>query len=205
MIRIIDYGVGNIQAFLNLYSRLGIPAKRAKNNSEIADASHLILPGVGHFDYAMQKLNNSGMIKKIEDMVIKDKIPILGICVGMQMLADSSEEGFLNGLGWLPGCVKSLKNNMMDDSLPLPHMGWNELQIKSNNSLFSSYTNESPQFYFLHSFYFCALGPSEVIATTNYGIDFDTVVSNGNIYGMQCHPEKSHSWGQNFLQSFAEL
>lgn len=205
MIGIIDYGVGNVQAFLNLYDRLGVKAKRAQNLNDFAEVSHLILPGVGHFDYAMQRLNNSGLLERLEDMVITQKVPILGICVGMQMLADSSEEGTSEGLGWLPGSVKSLKSQLKVDSLPLPHMGWNDLQVKTKHKLFSLSESEAPQFYFLHSFYFSASGSSKVIATTNYGIDFDTVVSNGNVFGMQCHPEKSHSWGQSFLKSFAQI
>jgi glutamine amidotransferase len=205
MIRIVDYGIGNIQAFLNLFDRLGLEAKRAKDIDDLEDASHLILPGVGHFDYAMQSFNNSGLRVRLEELVLKQKVPILGICVGMQMMADSSEEGILDGLGWLPGSVKSLKSCIMNDSLPLPHMGWNELQVNINHELFPSVDSEPPEFYFLHSFYFSAKLPSDVIATTNYGINFDSVVCNGNIFGMQCHPEKSHTWGQRFLRAFAEL
>lgn len=205
MIVIIDYGVGNVQAFLNLYDKLGINVKPASTTNDLADASHLILPGVGHFDYAMQRLNDSGMREQLEKMVLIQKVPILGICVGMQMMADSSEEGVLDGLGWLPGSVKSLKSCIMNDSLPLPHMGWNELQVNTHHELFPSVDSEPPEFYFLHSFYFSAKRPSDVIAITNYGINFDSVVCNDNIFGMQCHPEKSHTWGQRFLRAFAEL
>ena len=205
MIVIIDYGVGNVQAFLNLFERSGLPAKRARNSDDLADASHLILPGVGHFDYAMRSLNNSGLRERLEDLVVMQKVPILGICVGMQMLADSSEEGVLPGLGWLPGCVQAIASNSIDDSLPLPHMGWNELQIRMHHGFFPSAAPEPPQFYFLHSFYFRAKNQSDVIATTNYGFDFDAVVCHGNVFGMQCHPEKSHFWGEHFLRTFAEL
>ena len=123
----------------------------------------------------------------------------------MQMLADSSEEGVLPGLGWLPGSVQALAGDSMNESLPLPHMGWNELQIKTQQNLFPSTVSESPQFYFLHSYYFRAKNQSDVIATTNYGFDFDAVVFNGNVFGMQCHPEKSHIWGEHFLRAFTEL
>ena len=205
MIAIIDYGVGNVQAFLNLFDRLGLRARRASTPNDLAGTSHLILPGVGHFDYAMQKLNNSGMREELEKMVLIQKVPTLGICVGMQMMADSSEEGTIDGLGWLPGCVESLKNQSKNDLLPLPHMGWNKLEVKMNHQLFPAANQEPPEFYFLHSFYFRAKQPSNVIATTNYGSAFDSVVCNGNVYGMQCHPEKSHFWGQRFLSAFAEL
>ena len=204
MIRVIDYGVGNVQAFLNLFNRVGLSAERAKNVDDLADASHLILPGVGHFDYAMRSLNNSGMRECLEDLVVTQKVPILGVCVGMQMLANSSEEGDLPGLGWLPGCVQALAGNYEHGTLPLPHMGWNELQINTHHGFFPSVASESPQFYFLHSFYFSAKNKSEVIATANYGFDFDAVVCNGNVFGMQCHPEKSHIWGEHFLRAFAE-
>ena len=205
MIVIIDYGVGNVQAFLNLYDRLGLPAKPASTPHDLVNASHLILPGVGHFDYAMRRLNDSGMREQLEKMVLIEKIPVLGICVGMQMMADSSEEGIEDGLGWLPGCVESLKTLPANDLLPFPHMGWNELEVNMHHNLFPSAGLEPPEFYFLHSFYFRAKEPTHVIATSNYGVNFDSVVCNGNIFGMQCHPEKSHSWGQRFLRAFAEL
>lgn len=204
MIRVIDYGVGNVQAFLNLFNRLGLAAERARNRYDLTDASHLILPGVGHFDYAMRSLNNSGMREYLEDLVVGQKVPILGVCVGMQMLANSSEEGDLPGLGWLSGCVQALAGNYEYDTLPLPHMGWNDLQVKTHQDFFPPDTPKPPQFYFLHSFYFSAKNQSDVIATTNYGFDFDAVVCQGNVFGMQCHPEKSHFWGEHFLRTFAE-
>lgn len=205
MIRIVDYGIGNIQAFLNLFDRLGLEAKRAKDVDDLVDASHLILPGVGHFDYAMKSFNNSGLRVRLEDLVLKQKVPLLGVCVGMQMLADSSDEGVLPGLGWLPGSVHSLAGNLTDDSLPLPHMGWNELQIQTSSSVFLSSRTELPQFYFLHSYYFRAKDRSDVLATANYDFNFDAVVRHENVFGMQCHPEKSHRWGEQFLLAFTEL
>lgn len=205
MIRIVDYGVGNIQAFLNLFDRLGLQAKRARDVADLADASHLILPGVGHFDHAMQGFNSSGLRLRLEELVLKRKIPLLGVCVGMQMLANGSDEGILPGLGWLPGHVNSLIGKPMDASLPLPHMGWNELQIQMPSSVFPSNEIAPPQFYFLHSYYFNAKNRSDVIATAHYDFDFDAVVRHENIFGMQCHPEKSHRWGEQFLRAFVEI
>jgi len=205
MIRIIDYGVGNIQAFLNLFDRLGLEAKRARNVDDLIDASHLILPGVGHFDRAMQGFNSSGLRERLEELVLNQKVPLLGVCVGMQMLADGSDEGLLPGLGWLPGHVHSLTGKPMDASLPLPHMGWNELQIQVPSSVFPSTESAPPQFYFLHSYFFSAKNRSDVVATAHYDFDFDAVVRHENVFGMQCHPEKSHRWGEQFLRAFTEL
>lgn len=130
MIRIIDYGVGNIQAFLTLFNRLGIVAAKACTPEDLQDAKRLILPGVGHFDHAMQCLNDSGMKPELERLVLQESVPVIGICVGMQMLADRSDEGSLPGLGWVPGSVKSFVSNPEMANLPMPHMGWNTLKIK---------------------------------------------------------------------------
>jgi imidazole glycerol-phosphate synthase subunit HisH len=205
MIRIVDYGVGNIQAFLNLFNRLGLKADRACEISDLIDASHLILPGVGHFDHAMYNFNKSGLREPLETLVLKKNKPLLGVCVGMQMLANNSEEGALPGLGWIPGSVQSLKNRSQSSSMPLPHMGWNTLNVINRSSLFPTDDIDPPEFYFLHSYFFNAINKSDVIATTEYGIEIDAVVHHKNVFGMQCHPEKSHRWGENFLHAFAEL
>jgi glutamine amidotransferase len=205
MIRIIDYGVGNIQAFLNLFDRLGLKAERASEARDLIDATHLILPGVGHFDYAMSSFNKSGLRAPLEKLVLTQHKPLLGVCVGMQMLAHSSDEGLLPGLGWIPGSVHSFSGKSESESLPLPHMGWNDLKINTPSIVFPTPDIESSQFYFLHSYYFSATNRSDVIATTNYGLDFDAVVRHKNVFGMQCHPEKSHRWGEQFLRAFTEL
>ncbi len=204
MIRIVDYGIGNIQAFLNLFDRLGIPAKRASNSEDLKDSSHLILPGVGHFDHAMKCFDESGLRPQLEELVLQKKLPIMGICVGMHMLAFSSEEGGTPGLGWIPGNVKSFINKKESNALPMPHMGWNQLSVKNTGKLFKLEDSEVPQLYFLHSYYFEALEDSDVLATTNYGFDFHSVIKHENIVGVQCHPEKSHRWGQELLKKFSE-
>lgn len=204
MIRIVDYGVGNIQAFLNLFKRIGVDAQRADTPNALQGATHLVLPGVGHFDHAMQRLNDSGMRPHLEELVMGAKVPVVGICVGMQMLAQGSDEGNMAGLSWIPGRVRAFANNPHSANLPMPHMGWNELTPKEGSKLFARGFEEAPQFYFLHSYYFDAQDRADVAATAHYGIDFDAVVSRGHIHGVQCHPEKSHHWGEQLLKNFVE-
>ena len=167
MITIIDYGLGNVQAFLNAYKNLGIHAKSAKNDSDLKDASHIILPGVGSFDQAITLFKNSGMKSQVEKMVLKDEIPILGVCVGMQILGNTSEEGYLKGLGWINGNIKKIQSDKTN-SLPLPHMGWNNIYTKNNLKLFFELESSS-SFYFLHSFYFECFDKSHEIAEFFYG------------------------------------
>lgn len=205
MIRIVDYGVGNIQAFLNLFKRLGIEARRAETSAQLHDATRLVLPGVGHFDHAMQRLTDSGFRPLLEERVLGAKVPIIGVCVGMQMLAAGSEEGALPGLNWIPGRVRAFASDPACTGLALPHMGWNQLAPTPVSRLFSKGFDDRPQFYFLHSYFFDAADRRDVAATARYGIEFDAVVTRGNIHGVQCHPEKSHHWGEQLLRNFVEL
>jgi glutamine amidotransferase len=205
MIRIVDYGVGNIQAFMTVFKRLGIDAQRATTPADLAGATRLVLPGVGHFDHAMQKLNDSGLRPALEVMALGQAVPVMGVCVGMQMLAAGSDEGILPGLNWVPGRVKAFATNPLSAGLSMPHMGWNDVKLASCSPLFAAGFDDVPQFYFLHSFYFDAQDKADVAATANYGMDFDAVVSRGHIHGVQCHPEKSHHWGTQLLKNFAEF
>ena len=204
MIRIVDYGVGNIQAFVTMFKRLGLPAARAHTPADLTHATRLILPGVGAFDHAMQLLNQSGMRAPLEVMVLGQQVPVLGVCVGMQMLASGSDEGVLPGLNWIPGRVRAFANTPEAAQLPMPHMGWNDLQVKPGAKLFTGFEPQ-PRFYFLHSYYFACDDPAHVAATATYGLQFDSVVSKGHIHGVQCHPEKSHHFGAQLLKNFAEL
>lgn len=204
MIAIIDYGLGNIQAFVNVYNRVGIPVTVAKTADELHRASKLILPGVGAFDHAMNLLDASGMRQALDHLVLEEKMPILGICVGMQILAEKSEEGKLAGLGWIPGQVRAFKSVPGAAALPLPHMGWNDVQVTCENGLFKGLEEES-RFYFLHSYFFECAEPDAAIATASYGIDYSCAVRSDNVYGVQFHPEKSHHFGTNLLKNFAEL
>jgi glutamine amidotransferase len=204
MTTIIDFECGNTQAIVNVYRRLHKPISLAKTVSELEGAKQLILPGVGSFDQVMDKFNTSGLRDKVTEMVFEYKTPILGICVGMQILAEASDEGQLKGLGWVPGQVKSFKNNPKLNSLPLPHMGWNDVTSKEGCPLFKSIENEA-RFYFLHSYYFQCENSENSISEVNYGADFTCGVSRAHIYGVQFHPEKSHHFGTTLLKNFAEL
>ena len=204
MIAIIDYGLGNILAFLNVYNRLNIPVAVAKSAADLSNATRLILPGVGSFDHAMQQFDRSGMREPVEQLVMNHKIPVLGICVGMQMLAKSSEEGKLPGLGWIDGKVKKFDLSTMPASTNLPHMGWNDVNPVVMGGLFKGMGQDS-RFYFLHSFYFECHQESNVLALSDYGGNFSCAVRQDNVYGVQFHPEKSHHFGSQLLKNFAEI
>lgn len=204
MIRIIDYGVGNVQAFLNVYKRLGIEVSRAREPGDLDGAEKIILPGVGAFDHAMQLLERSGLRGRLDDLVLGRQVPVLGVCVGMQILSERSDEGKLAGLGWIPGQVRSFAENAASSHLPLPHMGWNDVRVRKGAPLLKG-LEDSARFYFLHSYYFECKDPSHVVSTADYGFDFACIVASGNIYGVQCHPEKSHQFGARLLRNFAEL
>jgi glutamine amidotransferase len=202
MIAIVDYGLGNIRALTNVYTQLNIPFKLAKNTDDFKTADRFILPGVGAFDYAMDRLNKSGMRQTLEEIVVDQHKPILGICVGMQMLARSSEEGILPGLGWIDGNVNKFDPLTLAQSTRLPHMGWNDVIPVTINSLFQGIEKDA-RFYFLHSYYFCCNKSENILAVAGYGIEFACAVNSGNIFGVQFHPEKSHQWGIQLLKNFA--
>lgn len=204
MITIIDYGLGNLRAFVNVYERLNIKTKIARIADDIKYASKIILPGVGAFDHAMSQLNSSGMRDELEIQVKQNKIPVMGICVGMQMLAKSSDEGILPGLGWIDGVVKVFDASTIPYKTRLPHMGWNSIRPVNGNALMTNFNDDS-RFYFLHSYYFVTHNPEDVISTTEYGITYASAVNNENIYGIQFHPEKSHANGIQLLKNFAML
>jgi glutamine amidotransferase len=204
MICVVDYGVGNIQAFLNLFKRLGVEARRVDTPEALSDAYRLVLPGVGHFDHAMQRLNDSGIRSKLEELVLGARVPVIGICVGMQMLAQGSDEGGMAGLNWVPGRVRAFASQLQSGGLPMPHMGWNDLRPRAHSKLFATGFEDGAQFYFLHSYFFDAEDKDDVAATANYGLEFAAVVSRGHIHGVQCHPEKSHHWGEQLLKNFVE-
>jgi len=204
MITIANYGLGNILAFANVYKRLNVEVSIAENADDLKAASKLILPGVGAFDHAMTLLDRSGMRKTLDDLVLGKFVPVLGVCVGMQILARSSDEGRLPGLGWIEGQVKSFRSLDLSETPPLPHMGWNDVRPVSSNKLFA-HLESGARFYFLHSYYFNCDRDEDVLAVSSYGTDFSCAVNARNIFGVQFHPEKSHHYGSRLLKNFAEL
>jgi imidazole glycerol-phosphate synthase subunit HisH len=206
MIGIIDYKLGNVRAFANIYTELGIAYSIADTPEAIAAADRLILPGVGAFDTAMHYLDKSGLRPAIEAKVLEEGRPVLGVCVGMQMLFDRSDEGSMAGLGWLPGTVVKFSQKLENGSAPppVPHMGWNTVTPVIESLLFAD-VSQPAEFYFLHSYYCVPENSSDVIANCCYPDAFSCVVGNGHIFGVQCHPEKSHGAGIQFLRNFAEL
>lgn len=204
MIRIVDYGLGNILAFLNVYKRLNIPVAVARNAEELQGAEKLILPGVGSFDHAMELLQRSGMRESLDDLVLNRGIPVLGVCVGMQIMAERSEEGVLPGLGWIRASVRKLRGAEGKSLLQLPHMGWNDVVPLASSGLFTGLDHDV-RFYFLHSYYFDCESSGTALAETDYGLRFACAVHLRNIYGVQFHPEKSHQYGNRLLQNFSEV
>ena len=204
MISIVDYGVGNIQAIANIYKRLNISARIARSAEELAEAERVILPGVGSFDWAMARLNNSGMRETLDDVVLSKGRPVLGICVGMQMIAKRSDEGSLEGLGWIDAEVKRFDFAAPSQRAYLPHMGWNDVEPRCRECLFKD-IGGTGRFYFLHSYYFAPKDQNMILGVTDYGGPFASCVHSGNIFGVQFHPEKSHQWGIQLLKNFTEM
>ena len=201
MIGIINYGLGNILAYTNLLNRINVDNMVVSSIVDLDKVQKIILPGVGHFDQAMILLENSGMLDKILHLINK-KYPILGICVGMQILANTSEEGKKSGLGLIKGKVKKMQTQTTN--IILPHLGWNSINFSSDIDLFKDIKPNS-QFYFLHSYYFDCSEKKNEIASFNYGEEFCCAVKQNNIYGVQFHPEKSHSLGVQLIKNFSEI
>ena len=202
MIGVVDYGAGNIEAILNIYRRLRIDACAVRTPKELRLVDRLILPGVGAFDWAMERLERSGMRTALDEAVLGSQRPVLGICVGMQMMARSSEEGQLPGLGWIDATVHRFDSRSSTGVLILPHMGWNDVAPEGSDPLFQAI--DQPRFYFLHSYYVRTAREENTLATSTYGITFAAAFRRRNIYGVQFHPEKSHGWGVTLLRHFAE-
>jgi glutamine amidotransferase len=204
VITIVDYGLGNIGAFLNMYKRMNIAARAVRTAGELEDAGRIILPGVGAFDEAMGLLEASGMRPTLDRLVMEERRPVLGVCVGMQILGNASDEGAREGLNWVPGRVRSLAGLSRANDLPLPHMGWNDVTPTSGDGLFAGLEPEA-RFYFLHSFYFDCADSEHRAAFAFYGAEFSCAVSRGNVWGVQFHPEKSHHFGAALLRNFATI
>jgi imidazole glycerol-phosphate synthase subunit HisH len=203
MIAIIDYGIGNLASVLNMFKKTGVKEAIITRDAEkIARADKLLLPGVGAFDGGMSHLEASGLIPLLNKKVLEEKVPVLGICLGMQMLGKSSEEGVRQGLGWID--AESVKFTPDPElKLKVPHMGWDYINVKRENPLIEK--NSRSRFYFVHSYYVKCLKEEQVLATCNFGIEFTCMVNKDNIFGAQFHPEKSLKFGMSVLQNFAKL
>lgn len=203
MIVIIDYGLGNLASVKNMFRKVGVQdVLISKREADILKADKLLLPGVGAFDAGMQRLEDTGLIPLLNKKVLEQKTPILGICLGMQMLTKNSEEGNRTGLGWIDAEVVKFRP---DQSLKLkvPNMGWEYIQVKRENALLN--TKSKTRFYFVHSYFVKCNDEKNILATSNFGGDFTCAVNRENIYGTQFHPEKSLSYGMEVLQNFSSL
>jgi glutamine amidotransferase len=203
VIAILGYGLGNLKAFANIYKELNVPFVVAEDRQTLARADRIILPGVGAFDPAMQRLRASGLFETLEEIVVGRGKPVLGVCVGMQMLAQSSEEGSEPGLGWIDGTVTKIRFAEDEPRGLLPHMGWSTIAPRADEPLFMGH-DDALGFYFLHSYRFVCNDRANVIATADYATPFDCAVRRDNVLGVQFHPEKSHHNGIRLLKNFAE-
>lgn len=203
MIAIIDYGAGNIGSISNMLKRLGTKSMVTSRPEEIAAADKLILPGVGSFDYGISSLRNSGLIASLTNKVVIEKTPILGICLGAQLMTQRSEEGELPGLGWFDAKVSKF-SFAPESNLRVPHMGWNFINVEQENQLSVNLPAKS-RFYFVHSYFLSANNESDVMMTTRYGREFASGLARENIYAVQFHPEKSHKFGLQLFKNFLAI
>jgi len=204
MIGIINYGSGNIYAIANIYKSNHVDYFIADNPEELRSASKLILPGVGDFDETMKMIQERGLKTWLDQRVLEDKIPILGVCVGMQIMTKSSEEGRLPGFGWIEAVVKKIDVSKLNEKPFIPHLGWNTVEIKRNHAILKGIDHEKG-FYFLHTYYCECNIEEDILTTTTYGDTMVSAFNNKNIYGFQFHPEKSHGNGEAVLLNFATL
>ena len=202
MITIIDYGMGNLGSVFNMFKKIGVASKITSDLEEIKTATKLLLPGVGSFDKAIQRINTSKIKEVLDYKVLKEQTPILGICLGMQLLTNSSEEGIEKGLGYINASAK--KFSFQDNKMKIPHMGWNLVHKSTKSKLTDGFIQES-RFYFVHSYYVEVENQENSILKTNYGLEFDSAIQHENVYGAQFHPEKSHKYGMKLLENFSKI
>ncbi len=203
MLVIVDYGVGNLASIKNMLKKAGFESVVSADSATIEKAEKIILPGIGAFDHCMQKFNASGLRPLVTSKVLEERIPLLGICVGLQMMMENSEEGIEPGLGWISGKTVKFKRDKMGD-LKIPHMGWTDVVTCKSSPLLHD-LGDKPRFYFVHSYYVMPDNKEDELLVANYGYDFTAAVSRDNIFGVQFHPEKSHRYGMKILENFARL
>lgn len=203
VISVVDYGVGNLGSVINMLKKVGSDYVLATTIGDIEKAEKLILPGVGAFDHAMKMLHQEGFFEILNHKVLSDKTPILGICLGMQLLINGSAEGTERGFGWIDGHATRFRDISDDQSIRVPHMGWNSIAVEKDHPLLNSLETGS-RFYFCHSYYVRCQTREDVLATTNYGDSFDAIIGKDNILGAQFHPEKSHKFGMQLFKNFKD-
>lgn len=199
---IINFGMGNLGSIQNMFKKIGTPSVISSDPKDIVQADKLVLPGVGSFDNGMNQLDEMGLIPVLHDKVIQNKTPVLGICLGMQLMTLSSEEGKRSGLGWIDAVTVRFKHSGDMGNLKIPHMGWNSVTVMKDSALFADMYHD-PRFYFVHSYHAVCKNARDVLTTTHYGYDFVSAFQSGNIMGVQFHPEKSHKFGMQLLKCFA--
>lgn len=203
MITVIDYGAGNIGSVLNMIKHVGGAAEVARDARAVLGARKILLPGVGSFDNAMTRLDDLGLIEPLKERASAG-VPFLGICLGMQLLANRSEEGKLEGLGLIPGQVRRFQFEAEDASLKIPHMGWNRASPAKDHPLIAGLGDDA-RFYFVHSFFFECEDPDSTLLRSSYGGPFTSGVQRGNVMGVQFHPEKSHRYGMQLIKNFVGI
>lgn len=203
MITIVDYGVGNLGSILNMLKKIGAKAEASSDPQVLRRAEKLILPGVGAFDAGMRKLNEAGLISLLNELVLEKKVPVLGLCLGMQLMTKRSAEGTEAGLGWFEAETVRFQFGPENAHLKVPHMGWNTLEVRRPHPLVADLGPE-PRFYFVHSYHVVCADQADVVAYTDYGHPVTAVIARGNLLGAQFHPEKSHKFGMQLLRNFAE-
>lgn len=203
MIVVIDYGMGNLGSIANMLKKVGTKAIISSDIATIEQADKLILPGVGAFDSAMQRLNGLGLVPILERKVLQDQVPIMGLCLGLQLFTRRSEEGRLPGLGWIDAETVKFRFDPHESGLKIPHMGWNTVEIQHPSPVWEA-MYEDARFYFVHSYHVICQDDEDIAATTNYGYEFTSAINRGSISGMQFHPEKSHKFGMRLFKNFVE-
>lgn len=203
MIVIIDYKMGNIGSVTNMIKKIGYESLVTSDIQKVQSATKIILPGVGHFDKAMSNLRELNLIDMLNQKALVEKVPILGICLGMQLLSERSEEGNSSGLGWIKGEVCKFSFGENQNKLKVPHMGWNTIHQQKGSDLLEN-LNSNPRFYFVHSYHFKCHDSADILCTSDYGYSFVSAVSHENVFGVQFHPEKSHKFGMMLLRNFIE-
>lgn len=205
MITIIDYGMGNLGSIKNMFKYIGVESTIESDLDKIKNASKILLPGVGSFDTAMKKINQSDLKEVLNEKALKEQVPVLGICLGMQLLTNSSEEGTLDGLCWIDAKAMNFKNKI-DKKYRIPHMGWNIVNKSNKSALTQGFEEfDETRFYFVHSYFVKVEDEKNSILKTDYGIKFDSAIQKDNIMGAQFHPEKSHKFGMKLFENFARV